>query len=334
MPTVKQLRVVARELKIHNYGSMRKAELERAISGHSIRSIPKTTSDCPPGKIVNPRTGKCVSMSGKIGKSIIEQSQSASVRMSTPPKRKAPTPPKRKAPTKERLVPVFELPGKITDERVARIQSQFDLYSIGPFMYYLHKKYKNLCVGPSVMWDCETGVNKVDFASFDRCIQSKERFVIMHLSLHCPGEISHANVLIYDSKTGTLERFDPTGSESITGSLPKIDSDLEATFHGKITEYIAPLGFCPMKSFQTIEMEEFDEDESIWAGDPIGFCLNWTMWYIHLRMANPNIPRNQVIQKALDELGSKSFKNFIRNYTNIAAGYVEEIYPEYEEQSS
>lgn len=60
---------------------------------------------CPKGKLVNPKTGRCVKRDGVLGKKILAERKNSPTRKSSAkaPKRKSsPKTPKRKTPTRER----------------------------------------------------------------------------------------------------------------------------------------------------------------------------------------------------------------------------------------
>jgi glutaredoxin len=72
--TVKELHVYARKLGISGIYKYKKAGL--------IMVIKKNAGKCPLGKIRNPLTNRCVSKTGKIGRSLINKSSSKLIRNS------------------------------------------------------------------------------------------------------------------------------------------------------------------------------------------------------------------------------------------------------------
>ena len=91
-------------------------------------------------------------------------------------------------------------------------------------------------------------VHKNLHKKIEDCIAGGKRFVVVMLIIML--EIPHANVLIYDKKNKSLERFDPQGHDK--GSLKVyqskvMDKDIKSYFESKTTikNYISPVGFCP-----------------------------------------------------------------------------------------
>lgn len=139
---------------------------------------------------------------------------------------------------------------------------------------------------------------------------------------------THANIIIYDKKNNLLERFEPYGVIPFVDNK-NLDNFIVSTV-GKIIEkyykpnikYFGPSNYDIQVSFQTISND--DDDHFRKLGDPIGFCLAWTFWYLEMRLNNPNKNPKQLI-KELISLITKSndgrgqeykFIDYIRNYAN------------------
>jgi glutaredoxin len=73
--TVKELRIYARKLGISCIYKYKKAGLIKVIKKNKVK--------CPVGKIRNPLTNRCVSKSGKIGLSLVNNSSRKSIRNSS-----------------------------------------------------------------------------------------------------------------------------------------------------------------------------------------------------------------------------------------------------------
>lgn len=157
--------------------------------------------------------------------------------------------------------------------------------------------------------------------NFNKC--SNKRFVVTPFGYNCLDS-GHANYLIYDKKSKTLERFESYG-EVDTSCLdnPDIDKSIEKLFKKNLGEdfimnYRKPLDFLPKKNLQTYQENENEMQKN----DPVGFCSVWSLWYVDLRLLNPSVPSKTLIEKAFSIL--KKIKNktglsltqFIRNYSN------------------
>lgn len=132
---------------------------------------------------------------------------------------------------------------------------------------------------------------------------------------------NHANILLWDIKNNTIERFEPNGSNFPTGlnyNPILLDSLLENKFKqiNKKIIYHEPFKFLPNIGFQKIESIEIKKCK---IGDPNGFCGVWCIWWIYQRMINinnklilENIAENLIKKIKLENI---SFKSLIRNFS-------------------
>ena len=143
--------------------------------------------------------------------------------------------------------------------------------------------------------------------------KNKKRFGIVFLSIINPN-LLHANVLIYDFKKLTVERFEPYGNTSIVDN--EIDDLLEEelTWSTGLT-YKRPKDYLPYAGFQTISDENNIMNSK--SGDFGGFCLAWCLWYIEIRLKNPDVEPNILIMKIVNKLNKLNYKfiEYIRNYS-------------------
>ena len=142
---------------------------------------------------------------------------------------------------------------------------------------------------------------------------AKKRFAIVFLSL-ISDRMLHANILVYDFKNMTIERFEPYGNTSI------IDGTIDNILEEELTwstgmKYKGPKDYLPISGFQTIS----DENNLInkKAGDFGGFCLAWCLWWIEMKLKNVNIDSKQLAKKLISRIGNMEgkFSEYIRNYS-------------------
>ena len=143
--------------------------------------------------------------------------------------------------------------------------------------------------------------------------KNKKRFGIVFLSIFNPN-LLHANVLIYDFKKLTVERFEPYGNTSI------IDNEIDDLLEEELTwstglTYKRPKDYLPYAGFQTISDENNIMNSK--SGDFGGFCLAWCLWYIEIRLKNPDVEPNILIMKIVNKLNKLNYKfiEYIRNYS-------------------
>jgi hypothetical protein len=148
-----------------------------------------------------------------------------------------------------------------------------------------------------------------------------KRYYIMPLLLTRPSSQNkggHVGILIYDSNTKSLERFEPYGLATWHWGNPvNLDKKIKDVFNknmgkGFVNKMYKPLDFSPPVSFQTKE-----EKAKTMAGDPWGFCVAWTIWYAEYRLSNPDLDRKVAVKYALDAIGKspEDYKTFIRSYS-------------------
>lgn len=192
---------------------------------------------------------------------------------------------------------------------------------------YILSKHHSCSTSLGIQWRCEKDERKIgvskNFANEIRiCYLKPVRFIFIWLTLteleSCSSpqtiNIAHANVLIYDKKSFSLERFDPHGFND-KFDTPHLDLILPDFFsyYLPINNFYTPLSYCPRISFQLRE-----ENIEKLSTDPGGFCSAWTLWYIDLRLSNPDISRKEIVQFAINNISnSGSFRIFIRNYSSF-----------------
>lgn len=147
---------------------------------------------------------------------------------------------------------------------------------------------------------------------------------------HIGNEIKHANVLLYDNKYKCAYRFEPYGISNMGNDGNVMDNILmellEKQF-GKI-QYFDPDKFLYGLNFQLIDGE--DNDYMTVKGDPKGYCLAWSLWFVQFYMQNRNysekfieklrafMNRNVLVEK-FKKMNYKSinyYLDFIRSYGN------------------
>lgn len=147
---------------------------------------------------------------------------------------------------------------------------------------------------------------------------------------------SHANILFWDKKSNTIERFEPNGSNYPMGmnyNPELLDSILTNKFTQYDTKlvYIPPYKFLPTIGFQIYENLETSRCKKI--GDPNGFCAVWCIWWVYQRMININsmIPHDMIAHNMIEKIKIEggSFKTIIRNFskkiTDIRDSYLKKV---------
>ena len=223
-------------------------------------------------------------------------------------------------------------------------------------LIYLAEKYKNLDI--PIKFDTKYGYSRDDFMNygirydceyfekkqklilpinddvfFNLVKKSKKRFVAIFLYIKwgCLNNNAHFNAILFDKENKTVERFEPYSVFSekkyynVVKNFDKDFSKLIKKHLGLDYKYVIPSNFCPTVGFQEKEensllsvltaktMGNYD-----FKSDPGGFCGAWVLYFLNLRIANPNVKTKVLLKNIYKYLDSDkhSFRTFIRNYSN------------------
>jgi ankyrin repeat protein len=137
-------------------------------------------------------------------------------------------------------------------------------------------------------------------------------FIVFFVRLIHRNGVGHANVLLYSKKTNEIERFDPFGS----GYDNELDVKLEKYFSNIIpkVKYISPRDYMSTVGFQKIDVSESQNE---YIGDPEGYCVAWSLWYVDMRITLQTITRTKLIKYIMQQIGEKhmKYRSIIRNYS-------------------
>ena len=151
-----------------------------------------------------------------------------------------------------------------------------------------------------------------------RVLKFKQRFVALKLSI-LSQENLHANIVLYDKKTNVLIRFEPYGDFNYMNNDldKKIYKLFKKCLHKNCT-YLTPSDYLGDANYQLSSNE--NDMASTKLGDPEGYCLAWCLWYLELKMRNPDIDDIYLIKRTIQNI-TNTYKNtkyplltHIRNY--------------------
>ncbi len=179
--------------------------------------------------------------------------------------------------------------------------------------------------------------------SIKKCLQKdKVRFIFMRITIipvfnNVPS--GHANILIFDKKTGILDRFEPHGNIPFL-DIDKLDFLLSDKIGGMLKDYLnkksLKLKYIKPSDYKNkIGVQTISNDFELYVkklGDPEGFCLSWIYWYLETRLKNPDINPIELIEETYKKIidtnmnrnkklndknkGDFTFINYIRNYAS------------------
>ena len=197
------------------------------------------------------------------------------------------------------------------------------------YFIYLSNKYKNLYIPKTYSpinvnidysWIINYEKNKIDIdPNLNTIINNIRRnkkydYAVLFLGQTLDNNLKHANIILYDFKNLTIERFEPYGDDGIEYELDNI-LDKKLTLDTGM-KYLRPSNYLPKPGYQLLSNENNIYNQKV--GDFGGFCLGWCIWYIEHRIKNSKIDSVTLNKKTLEKmLGLEdSLVEFIRNYSN------------------
>ena len=182
--------------------------------------------------------------------------------------------------------------------------------------------------------------NKNNYLSILKEISKNRRFAfnLLYISWGEKEESGHFNVILYDFKKKTAERFEPLNQTVYSEGTYKITDQFDIEFEKIIKtiglKYHKPESFVPFVNLQDIE-EEHDKlkvknnsnENSILSTDIEGYCGIWCLYYIDLRLSNPKVKKEKLLIQLVYVLKRNKLKlrRFIRNYTDYILNYLKKF---------
>lgn len=131
------------------------------------------------------------------------------------------------------------------------------------------------------------------------------------------GEVEgHAVSALYDNLTHKVEIFDSIGSNF--GPFKKVFKELFVEIYGRNVKIVYMVDRCV--AFGKLASKC---DDSLYRYTSEGFCVVWVLWFLELRLSNPDIPKEKLAEKALKRLkdGDKVCK-LLRGYAQFVDNIV------------
>jgi hypothetical protein len=130
-----------------------------------------------------------------------------------------------------------------------------------------------------------------------------QRFVMLKITIVVSENLLHANSLIYDRLNKEAWRFEPYGITNISNdqkNSASMDNNLESiltSIYGKI-KYYDPDSYLRGLNFQLVDGENYDDSKNL--GDPGGYCLAWSLWFIDVVLAHSDKTVKYIMQNFFD----------------------------------
>ncbi len=199
-------------------------------------------------------------------------------------------------------------------------------------------KFRWICKDPSDPFSNYTfyGLGSI-IKRLKKCIRNPDkRMTAIFIHLTC-GDSRHSNVLLYDHKYKTLDRFEPNSidldfeSRAEQWNQDLLDKAIQEYFKKnkvEISEYRNNYQLCPLISFQAKFGKRKGEiltryigphSIQVWgATEKIGFCSAWTLWYLNERVKHPDKNPKTLVKDFLEEFkwSPDKLNQFIIDWTN------------------
>jgi ankyrin repeat protein len=151
-----------------------------------------------------------------------------------------------------------------------------------------------------------------------RALSQNKRYIIMAIRIENCVECYHANTIIYDVQKNELLRFEPYGDWNFNDSyhLDKIINDIFSNAINKQVKYIRPGEYLSDVQFQSASKGDIEQS----IGDPGGYCGAWSIWFLELKMLNPDIDNKMLVDESLKnilfkyKLNKNPLLHYIRGY--------------------
>ena len=199
------------------------------------------------------------------------------------------------------------------------------------YFIYLSNKYKNLYIPKTYSpitinlhinycWIINYEKNNIDIhpnlnININNTIREKKYdYALLFLGQTLDNNLKHANIILYDFKNLTIERFEPYGNDGIENEIDNI-LEKELTWNTGM-KYLRPNNYLPKPGYQLLSNENNIYNQKV--GDFGGFCLGWCIWYVEHRIKNSKIDSITLNKKTLEKMLrlDDSLMEFIRNYSN------------------
>lgn len=158
---------------------------------------------------------------------------------------------------------------------------------------------------------------------------SDTQFVLIKITIIIAKGAIHSNMALYCKKTKVMRRFEPTGLNNVLDGN-ELDMMLKGIFekvYGDI-RYLRPEDYMTCSTFQLTTADDNEYNKNL--GDPYGYCLAWSIWFVEMRLRYPEADDYTLYRNAIDRhkvnmmigmndpnIRSKNYYlDYIRNYAN------------------
>jgi hypothetical protein len=148
------------------------------------------------------------------------------------------------------------------------------------------------------------------------CVKGSHRLAVIPLALRFSKVGAHSNMLIYDRKLHTLERYEPHGKDTPEIFRPELlDGAISLWFKDNLDSeitYIPPFEYCPNIGPQLVEQSTREN-----INFKTGLCSLWSFLYALLRLSKPDMRRETINKFLLLQIEKQGFNFLIKILTKM-----------------
>jgi hypothetical protein len=167
--------------------------------------------------------------------------------------------------------------------------------------------------------------------AYKRCQAGGKRFMIGNLALQYADEAlsGHVNAILYDLEKQELEVFEPHGAENIGDFEHMMRKEMYKAIHTVFERFVpvkkfhSPMDFCPGPQSADASIPSYVNAFMI-KNKPLGYCSAWSLYYLDLRLSNPDVPRKELMKGFMVRFWYKSL-SFINAYSNFIMQMYEDL---------
>jgi len=155
-----------------------------------------------------------------------------------------------------------------------------------------------------------------------KCRKAGNRLVAFPFGFSCVGSNGHANILIYDTITHTLQRFDPEGGLKSSSCVNSdVDGHIRRLFDAVMGRDFIRTYVPPDQSMDFQRRQEAEGAAPLPSDPPFGFCTSWVCFFADFRLSHPDLSPTEAARAALSFVfaRSRSLTQFIRDYSAAVA---------------
>ena len=176
-----------------------------------------------------------------------------------------------------------------------------EIYYDNMLVYPMASDYKNMLIMNFKDQKFDTSTHIANLLQ-----KANTRFIVLPVGLYFPNvtsdylstpgsvaRVGHANLLVIDNELEHIEFFEPHGETfgHAIGDLMDIPHLLH-NFLGRINDKFNDYDFINVSENCLLGLQEVQN-----LHESVGHCLAWTMMYLHLRLLNPQLASDSIIQR-------------------------------------